>query len=160
MISSGPKWPIEKNFSQQAILTKTKVFNPFFLVVSSSVTNIKEQKIRLQKLFWHLFWNLKEFVSGFNRLLKKESFEKKATFPVMKNFWPTFPLIIAHDICQATTHRGPKVVLTKIVQRIKKLFGTWEVNRNQTFQKKAVFKMTKDPFSSYHRVWQTSGINI
>ena len=58
MNSSGPKRSIEKNFSQQAILTKTKVFNPFYLVASSSVTNIKEQNLRLQKLFWHLFWNL------------------------------------------------------------------------------------------------------
>ena len=59
----------------------TKNFVPFFLV-PPSVTDIKEQIIRVQKLFWHLLWNLQELSLGVIRLLKKESFEKKEIFTV------------------------------------------------------------------------------
>ena len=96
----------------------TKNFVPSFLV-PSSVTNIKEQVIRVHKLFWHLLWNIQELFLGSNRLLRKESFEKKELFPVMKNFWPTFSRIIANDICQATTYHGPQVLLTNFVQTVK-----------------------------------------
>ena len=61
-----------------------------------------------------------------NRLLKLKSSEKKAAFPVMKNIWPTFPRIIAHDICKAAIYQGPQGILTIIVQMIRSLL--WDLS--------------------------------
>ena len=78
----------------------------------------------------------------------------------MKNIRPTFPRIIAHDICQATIYQGPQGILPNIVQMIRSFLWDLIGRQKQTFQKLAVFKMTKDRFSSYYRVWQTSRIII
>ena len=78
----------------------------------------------------------------------------------MKDFWPTFPLFIAQDICQTTSYQGPHGILTNYVQLIRSLLWDLRGRWKQTFQKIAVLKMTKDRFSSYHRLWQTSGINL
>ena len=53
-----------------------EVFGPFFLVLSS-VTNLKEQYIRVCRLFRQLFRNLLELFLGPKRLLKSPIFEKK-----------------------------------------------------------------------------------
>ena len=73
-----------------------------------------------------------------------EGFEKKAIYPVMKNFWPTFSRIIAHDICQATTHQGPKGILTNIVQMIFKNSLGPERSVETNISKKSCFQDDKN----------------
>ena len=45
----------KQTFQKKSCLQDDK--RPFFLV-SSSVTNIRDQFMRFRKLFWHLFWNI------------------------------------------------------------------------------------------------------
>ena len=53
---------------------------------------------------------------GHKRLLKTQSFEKKAIFLVKKRFRLIFPRISEHDKHQGTTDRGQQGILKNIVQ--------------------------------------------
>ena len=67
----------------------TKVFGSVFLVLLS-VTNLREQILRVQKVFWQLLWNLKKLFSEPKRLLKTQIFDKKQLFQWKKIIWPFF----------------------------------------------------------------------
>ena len=82
----------------------TKDFGPFFLV-SSTVTNIREQFIQVNTLFWQLLWNLSELSLRPKRLLKTRSIQKKATSPVKSSFWPILYRFIEHEIVMQHTIR-------------------------------------------------------
>ena len=80
----------EETFQKTAVFTMTKDFVPFSLV-SSIATNMKEQNIRVHKIFWHSLWNLSEHVFlTQNGCWKHKVLKTKAIFPVTKSFWPTF----------------------------------------------------------------------
>ena len=77
-----PKMSIETNISKNAVFTRTKVFGPFFVVLSS-VTNLKG-----------FFWASKGFVDIHcwsisiisltpKRLLETQNFEKKAIWQIL-----------------------------------------------------------------------------
>ena len=51
-------------------------------------------------------------------LLKTQIFEKKATFPVKKKFWPPFSRTLEQDKCQGKNCKGPQGLLTFTVQVI------------------------------------------
>ena len=78
-----------------------EVFGPFFFVLSS-VTNLKEQFIRVYRLFPQLLWNLLEHFLGPKRLLKSPIFEKKANFQWRNNFGLFFSRVIEHAKFQGT----------------------------------------------------------
>ena len=61
----------------------------FFLALSS-VTNLRWQFTRVQKIFDSCCGSYKIFCVTPKRLLKRHFFEKKATFPEKKRFWPFF----------------------------------------------------------------------
>ena len=52
------------------------------------------------------------------RLLKTQTFEKKAIFRVKKKLWPIFSRSIGHDKCQGTIYKGPERYLTSILQAL------------------------------------------
>ena len=106
----------KQSFQKWAVFTMTKVIGPFFFV-SSGVTNIGEQIVRIHKLFWQLLWNLKERFLRPKRLLKTQTFEKMAIFPVKKRFGTFF--LIEHAKCQETNYNGPQGTLTNIMQMIR-----------------------------------------
>ena len=74
--SLEPRRSIETNISKKNCFNDEKSFWPFFLV-SSSVTNIKEQFKTVLKLFWQLLWKIKERFLGPKRLLRTQSCEKQ-----------------------------------------------------------------------------------
>ena len=139
----------------------TKVFGPFFLVLPS-VTNLKDNFIRVHKLFWQ---SLKIFIKAFLQDLrdcwKHKNLEKRQPFQWWNDFGPFFRFI-QHDKCQRKFCWGPRGFLTYIVQMTRSFLRDLRGRQKQTFQKKAVFTMTNflAHFSSYHRVSQTSGSNI
>ena len=53
-----------------------EVFGPFILILSS-VTNLRGLFLGVHKLFWQLLWKLLEHFLGPERLLKTQIFEKK-----------------------------------------------------------------------------------
>ena len=85
---------LKKTFQKTAVFTMKEVFGPFFFVLSS-VTNLKEQIIRVYRLFRQLLWNLLEHFSGHKRLLKSPIFEKKANFQ-WRNIFGLFFLLISN----------------------------------------------------------------
>ena len=79
----------KQTFQKLAVFTMTKVFGSVFLVLSS-VTNLREQTLRVQKVFWQLLWNLKNLFLEPKRLLKAQGFDKRQPFQWKKKFWPFF----------------------------------------------------------------------
>ena len=81
------------------------------------MTIVKEQIIKVQKVFWHLlfdfwvFWTLDDVE---NKTFKK----KKATFPVKKKFWPFYSRIIECDKLHGTIYKVPKGIVTLTVEVI------------------------------------------
>ena len=82
----------------------TNIFGPFF-IVSSSVTNFKEQVKRVHKLFDKYCGIYKSFFWGPKRLLETQSFEKRQPFRWRKKFWPIFSRFIEHEKCQGTIEK-------------------------------------------------------
>ena len=74
----------------------TKVFGPFFRL-PTTVTNITKQFIKDHTLFWQLHCNLSQHFLGLKRLLKTQSIQKKAIFPVKKSFPPFLYRFIEHE---------------------------------------------------------------
>ena len=74
---------------------------------------------------------------------KPHDYKQKYIFPVNKKFWPIFFCIIEHDICQGTIYKGPPGLLTKFMQLIRSFRWDLKVSKKQTFQKIAVFTVTK-----------------
>ena len=67
-----------------------KILWPFFLVFSS-VTNLKRQFIRVQKVSWHLLSKLFDHFCNTWEVVENINFwKKKANFPVKKSNWPSF----------------------------------------------------------------------
>ena len=66
----------KQTFQKTAVFTMKEVFGPFILVLSS-VTNLKGLFLGVHKLFWQLLWKLLEHFLGPERLLKTQTFEKK-----------------------------------------------------------------------------------
>ena len=77
-------------------------------------------------------------------MLKTKFFEKKATFPVTRRFWPFFSRNIECEKPHGTNYKGPKGTLTTTVEVIRSflwdLGGCW---RQKTFGKKAIFQVKK-----------------
>ena len=73
------KGRLKQTFQKTAVFTMKEVFGPFLFVLSS-VTNLKEQFIRVYRLFPQLLWILLEHFLGPKRLLKSPIFEKKQIF--------------------------------------------------------------------------------
>ena len=142
IISLGPEGSIGTNISKNSCFQVEKGFWPL-LLVSSSVTNIREHFIRVQKLFWHLLWKIKERFLRTRRLLKTQSFEKKAIFPVRKRFGSIFSRNIEYDKCQETIYTGPQGVLITIVQMIKTFLWDLRGRWKQTIQEKLFQKWQK-----------------
>ena len=123
----GPKRSIETNISRNiSLFTVTNVFGPLFLV-SSSVRNIREQFIRVHKIFHKYFEIYRSSILGSVRLLKTKNFEKKAIFPVMERFWSIPPRIIEHDKPQRTFFKGSQGIVTILVQMIR--YRLWHLRR-------------------------------
>ena len=75
----------------------------------------------VQNVIRHYMWKLKDhfYLATPSMLLKTKTLEKKkAIFPVKKRFWPIFSRIIECDKCQGTLCKGPKGILTFIVEVI------------------------------------------
>ena len=53
---------------------------------------------------------------GPKAMLKTIKFEKKATFPVNKTFWPTFSRIIEFEKRRGTIYKSPQGILTVTVE--------------------------------------------
>ena len=198
----------------------TKVFGPFFLTLSS-VINLKENFIRVHKVFWHLLWkfcdqlfriwevveikifwkerqsfrrkkdfglffltisrvkNLREqflrvqrqfeiYCGSYNiisvtpkRLLKTQSFEKKANFPVKKRFWPVFFSFYRVWGTSVTIYKGSKKFFDIYCggYKITSLGHYWFL-KTQIFEEKKGTHLVNQRFwpvfFSYYRVWETS----
>ena len=77
----------------------TNVSGPFFFV-SSSVTNIQEKINKVPQTIPAFTVELIKAFLGRKMLLKTESFEKKAIFPLKETFWSILSRIIEYDKCQ------------------------------------------------------------
>ena len=72
------------------------------------------------RAFWQLLRILKEhFFGNTQRLLKTQTFEKNATFPMKESFWAIFSRIIEYEKLQRTIYKGSEGFLTSIVQLIR-----------------------------------------
>ena len=64
---------------------------------------------KYDSVFWQLFNYCRSYKInslGPKRLLKTQNFEKKATFPLKKIFWPNLSRIIEHNKRQGTTYKS------------------------------------------------------
>ena len=93
----------------------TKIFGPFFVVLSS-VTSLDKQIIGARKHFWQLMWKLWEHFLGPEMLLKTQFSEKEGKFPVKKSFWPIFLVIANMKNVMEHFYMGPEGNLRSIVQ--------------------------------------------
>ena len=119
----------------------TKVCGPSFLVLSS-VTKRKEQFIRVQSFCDDYCGTYKGVFLDLKVCSKHRSW-KNAILPVLKNFWPTFSPFFEHDKNQWTFYKNSQASLTFFVQMTRSFLWDLSGREKQTFQKTAVFKMTK-----------------
>ena len=99
----------------------TEVFGPFFLVWSS-VKNLMEQLIRVQKLFWQVLWNLKEHVFGTYEVVENANFWTKRQALQWRKCFGLFSRNIEHDKPQRTTYKGTQGILMSLLQAIWSFF--------------------------------------
>ena len=71
----------------------TKIFGPFFIVMSS-VTSHMKQFIGVHKLLWKLLWNLQEHSFSNYDVIEVKSIRKKAIVQAKKKLSPIFSDII------------------------------------------------------------------
>ena len=122
-----------------------KRFWPFFVGLSS-VTNLKRQTVRVQKVVWQLLRFLQDhfYLATPSSLVKTKTFEKKkAIFPVKKSFWPVFPQSIE---CEKASGRFLRVhnVFWQLLWKLSELFcNTYEVVENKTSWKKGKLSSEK-----------------
>ena len=130
-----------------------KRFWPFFLGLSS-VTYLKRQTVRVQKVVWQLLRNLQDqfYLATPSSLVKTKTFEKKkAIFPVKKSFWPVFPQSIE---CEKASGRFLRVhnVFWQLLWKLLELFcNTYEVVENKTSWKKGKLSSEKTIVAYFSR---------
>ena len=99
IISTGPKRSIETNFSKTSRFHNYKSFSPNFpRIIECDKTHGTPWKG--PQAFVTFTLENKTAFFGREKLLKSQSFEKRATFPVMKSFWPKFSGYLQHEKCQ------------------------------------------------------------
>ena len=69
-----------------------------------------------------------------------------------KKNWPIFLRKIENHKPQRTTDRGPKFILTDIVENIRSFPRTYDVNRNKFFQNEAFVPVKKKILVSFARI--------
>ena len=153
-ISLGPKRSIETNISKKGCFHDDKSFWPFVPLFiecdkPQGIFNNDQAAVSTITLQFK-----KAFFLRSRRLLKTQSFEIEANFPLRKRFWPLLSLIIEHDECQKTVYRRSQCILTIIVQMIRSFLWDQRGRKKQTFQKIAVFTVTKG-FGSFFLVFSS-----
>ena len=73
IVSSGPKKSNTNFFKKRAVFPVTKDIGLIFPVLSS-VTNVREQYIRVQKLFQHSLWKLEDLLFRTYEVLENTKF--------------------------------------------------------------------------------------
>ena len=106
---------IETHISKIAVFTMINFFGAFFLVLSS-VTNLREQFVRVHKLFWQIMLNLLERFLGPKRLFENTNLFKNVNLSSEKKYLTNFYHIIEFDKPQGTLHN------TFLVERIGLLY--------------------------------------
>ena len=139
-----------------------KITWPIFFVLSS-MTKLKKHFMKVHKVFWHLLWISWAHFSVPTRLLKTQTFEKKAIFTVKIRFCPTFSRIIEHEICQKLFSRSASSFDYYCGTYKSIFFGLERLLKTQFSKKKATLPVKKKyltSFNSYYRLWQTSRNNL
>ena len=103
-----------------------------------------------------------EFFQDLGGCWKHKLLGKKGNLSTEKNKLTNFSCIIKYDKPQGTFYKGPQGILAITVEVIGSILYDLRYREKKTFQKKAVFTMTKvlANFLSYYRVWQTSENNL
>ena len=105
---------LNQTFQKTAVLTMKEVFGPFFFVLSS-VANLREQFIRVYRLFRQLLWNsLEHFL--WSKGCWNHQFLKNSKFFREEKIWPIFSRNVEHENCQGTFYKSLQGKLTFIVQ--------------------------------------------
>ena len=134
----------------------TKFLAHFF--ISSSVTNIGEQFMRIHKIFWQLLWKLWEhFFKDLRGRWKHKVLKEKAISPKMKKFWSFFSFYQTWQTSGKNWH-GSTGCFDNYCANDNIISPGPKSSIETNFSKIAVFTMKKDlaHFSSYYRVWQNS----
>ena len=116
----------------------------FFLALSS-VTNLSEQIIRVYKVFWQLLWSYSINSVTPKRLLKTQTLEKNANFPVKKRFGLFF--LALSSVTNLRNHFiGILKVFWQLLWKLQDHFcNTGEVVENTIFWKeRQTFRWKKD----------------
>ena len=123
----------------------TKVFGPFFLVISS-VTNASEHFVRVHRLFSQIVWGFWEHFLGPKRLLRTQVFEKKDKFSSEERTLAFFSRSNEHDKYQETIYKSLKSLLIfteEVIRSIRWDLRCWKhklLKKRQTFQWRKSFE--------------------
>ena len=98
-------------FEKKRQIFQWKKFCGLFFLTLSNMKNVREQFIRVTKVFDIYRANDKMISSGPQRSIET-NLSKNSSFLCEKKFWPFFPRIIECDSPKGTLYKSPQAIFT------------------------------------------------